>query len=244
MNNLQKGDNTNDVIEILIKRTIRCVGRFPLPSNALLDPKGADDARHLSTARTRKADRRGMRESSCALFGESRNRGDCAVAGRHPEVGEVRAMPITYPNQKTVVIHREPAKSDFLGIKNENWQAAARDLRPHALLLYLYFAANANNYSFALSPAAVQEAVGMPRSTFSDQLRVLISKGYLVLSHGNTYDFYEVPQTRGASSVKNTCLGQGFENNCPALEKDMAAVVSIYPTEDKEINNRENGINN
>ena len=39
----------------------------------------------------------------------------------------------TVPNQRTVNIHREPVKSDFLGIKNENWQAASRDLGAHAL---------------------------------------------------------------------------------------------------------------
>ena len=27
----------------------------------------------------------------------------------------------TFPNQRIVNIHREPAKSDFLGIKNANW---------------------------------------------------------------------------------------------------------------------------
>ena len=55
-----------------------------------------------------------------------------------------------------VTIHRETPKSDFLGIKNENWQSAARDLGPYALMLYLYFAANANGYTLALSPVAVR----------------------------------------------------------------------------------------
>ncbi len=27
----------------------------------------------------------------------------------------------TFPNQRMVRVHREPIKSDFLGIKNENW---------------------------------------------------------------------------------------------------------------------------
>ena len=63
--------------------------------------------------------------------------------------------PLTFPHQKTVRIHREVAHANFLGIKNENWQAAARDLRPYALLLYLYLASNANNYTLALSYAAV-----------------------------------------------------------------------------------------
>ena len=48
-------------------------------------------------------------------------------------------MPITVANQRTIHIHREAAKYDFLGIKNENWQAASRTLGAHGLLLYLYF---------------------------------------------------------------------------------------------------------
>ena len=46
-------------------------------------------------------------------------------------------MPNTVPNQRLVAIHRERASSDFLGIKNSHWQAAARDLGAHALMLYL-----------------------------------------------------------------------------------------------------------
>ena len=102
--------------------------------------------------------------------------------------------PITFPNQRTVKVHREKAKSDFLGIKNENWQAASRDLGAHALQLYLYLASNADNYTLALSPAAIRKAIGMARSTYHDQFDKLVLKRYLVPSHGNTYEFFEVPQ--------------------------------------------------
>ena len=37
-------------------------------------------------------------------------------------------MPTTYPNQKVVVIHREPLGGSFLGINNDNWKDAARVL--------------------------------------------------------------------------------------------------------------------
>ena len=68
----------------------------------------------------------------------------------------------TFPNQRVINIHREQAKSDFLGIKNENWMAASRELGAHALRLYLYLAANKNGYSLALSPmrASVLTASG------------------------------------------------------------------------------------
>lgn len=104
-------------------------------------------------------------------------------------------MPYTVANQRLVTIHRERATSDFLGIKNSNWQTAARDLGAHALLLYLYLASNANDFSLALSPAAIRQAVGMPASTFRDQFIRLVDKGYLVQrGDSNIYDFYEIPQ--------------------------------------------------
>ena len=121
---------------------------------------------------------------------------------------------ITYPNQRLVRIHRESVKTDFLGIKNENWQAASRDLGAHGLRLYLYFAANANNYTLALSPAAARTAVGIPRSTYSDQFAIMVDKGYLVPGAGNIYDFYEVPQAATQTRNMPGSGGQDFEE-CP-----------------------------
>ena len=91
-------------------------------------------------------------------------------------------MGYTFPNQRTIKINREAAKRDFLGIKNENWQAAARDLGAHSLMLYLYLASNADGYCLALSPVAVRQAIGMARSTYHDQFHRLVDKGYLVAS--------------------------------------------------------------
>ena len=103
-------------------------------------------------------------------------------------------MPNTVPNQRTVQVHRIPAKSDFLGILNSNWQAAARDLGAHALLLYLYLASNADGYKLALSPAAIRQTIGMPQQTYRDQFNKLLDKGYLVETGTNQYEFFEVPK--------------------------------------------------
>ena len=142
---------------------------------------------------------------------------------------------MTFPNQKKVCIHREIPKTDFLGIKNENWQAAARDLKPFSLALYLYLASNADNYTLALSPVAVEEAIGMKRSTYNDQLRNLINKGYLVLSHGNTYEFYEVPQPRATQNVSKTSLAINFDDEDPTAVNDMTDAAKTCPSESREI---------
>ena len=147
-------------------------------------------------------------------------------------------MPTTYPNQRMVRIHREDVKTNFLGIKNENWMAAARDLRAHAFLLYLYFASNANNFSLALSQKAVYEAIGMPRSTYHDQFRVLVSKGYLVETSSNHYDFYEKPQPR--ADIHNfeyrTPTEQPF-SECATVGNASPWEVQKNPQTNTEINN-------
>lgn len=131
---------------------------------------------------------------------------------------------ITYPNQRIVTIHRESAKSNFLGIKNENWFAASRDLGATALRLYLYFAANANNFNLALSPVAVQNDIGMPQSTYRDQFKKLIEKGYLVQRNDTHFDFYEMP------------------HNDEKIKEDNATGESIPPT--AIVNNYESRQNN
>ena len=157
-------------------------------------------------------------------------------------------MPYTVPNQRVVTIHREPAKSDFLGIKNENWMYAARDLGAHALMLYLYFASNANGYTLALSPAAIRQAIGMPRSTYQDQFAKLIDRGYIVQESGNVYNFYETPQPSHASNqasitTQKTVDVLNFEE-CPLDVSCVDRAAPNVPTEDREINNNKIQINN
>lgn len=159
----------------------------------------------------------------------------------------------TYPNQRIVHIHRESAKSNFLGIKNDNWQAASRDLGPYGLQLYLYLAANANNYSLALSPAALQQDIGLKRSTYRDHFTDLVNKGYLVQGTGNTWEFYERPQVR---DIANNGLNQNEmaatanqidEKACDALNAQQGA--DSVSGANTEINNMpivatKSGINN
>ena len=151
--------------------------------------------------------------------------------------------PMTFPNQRMVCVHRERATADFLGIKNENWQAASRDLGAHALQLYLYLASNANNYTVALSPAAVRQAIGMARSTYHDQFHKLVDRGYLVPAHGNTYDFYEVPQA--ATQARNELSADRLDfEECPRHNEQEASDGQSVLPENIEINNKTDTPNN
>ena len=80
-------------------------------------------------------------------------------------------------------------------------------------MLYIYFASNKDGYTSALSPAAIQMEIGMPRSTYHDQLRKLESKGYLVRPEEgkNVYHFYEVPY----SASRISCTGGAADGSSP-----------------------------
>ena len=135
---------------------------------------------------------------------------------------------VSVPNQRIITVKRETPKSDFLGIKNENWQAAARNLTPHAMMLYFYLASNKDNYTFALSPAAVRQAIGMARSTYHDQFHNLVDKGYLVPTGGNHFVFYEKPNTSPESN-----------NVADAAKTVLPETIEINNTLNNLINNSE-----
>ena len=148
-------------------------------------------------------------------------------------------MVYSFPNQRVINIHRESTKTNFLGIKNENWQAAARDLGAHALMLYLYLASNANGYVLALSPVAVRQAIGMARSTYHDQFHKLVDKGYLVPASGNTFEFYESPQSVAQSQEIVSDVGLNFEES-PSDNIQVSFDGQTVMHEDIQINNIEN----
>lgn len=100
---------------------------------------------------------------------------------------------ITYPNQRVVTIFKENCKKDFLQIGNREWQAAAEILKTYsAFKLYLYFASNTNGYSIALSPVAVQEAIGISENTYRTAFKELVEAGYLSQcgERKNSYTFH------------------------------------------------------
>lgn len=110
-------------------------------------------------------------------------------------------MPNTVPNQKTVIIHRDPPsknEGNFIQIKKDNLFRAYRELNATSLVVYLYLAGNQEGYQLALSPRAISQTVGMPESTIRDQINKLIAYGYLVPKRegSSVYEFYERPQPK------------------------------------------------
>ena len=102
----------------------------------------------------------------------------------------------------------------------------------------MYLASNADNYTLALSPAAVRKAIGLKRSTYHDKFHELEDKGYLVNTHGNTYEFYEVPQAAAQTKKSVTIDGLDFEEY-PSSDTPICSNGQGMLSDNIEINNRD-----
>ena len=142
-------------------------------------------------------------------------------------------MPYTSPNQRIIEIHREPLGGNFLGVNNENWKYAARVLGAQAFLLYIYFASNRQGFVLALSPQAIQKEIGMPPSTYRDQLKKLESLGFIERGEGNKLHFYEAPKRGSRSDLENQRVP--FKEKSTALVQESTAPAFPETGEDREI---------
>ena len=106
-------------------------------------------------------------------------------------------MPMTVPNQKTIIVHKESAKGKiFAQIEMNALEKAAQDLDAGAFKLWVYFAKNQNDYKFALSRKAVEDSFGMKKAQYDNAVHELIDKGYLKCLRGNTYLFRDYPEEK------------------------------------------------
>jgi hypothetical protein len=102
----------------------------------------------------------------------------------------------TYANQKRIITHKDKIDGQFGQYPLDALQQACTLLNKGALILWLDFAKNADNYSLDLSPAAIKKAYGSVERTTQRGLEELEEYGYLVKQSNNSYqyDFYLYPQ--------------------------------------------------
>lgn len=147
---------------------------------------------------------------------------------------------MTVPNQNIIIIHRDYPKRDFLQIKNENWQNMLLQTNKDypALALYLYLASNMDNYRLELSPAAIKNAIGMPRSTYYKKLKLLKDNGYIIEKQGNVLEFYEVPQKQNnlKSGLPQEQQNLSAAQQNPQQRQDCLPQKQSIPQQNIEIN--------
>ena len=98
-----------------------------------------------------------------------------------------------FANQKTITIHKPKIVGQFCQVPLECVYHAMVDLKDSAFKLWLYFASNADNYTFDFSFAHAAKCTGISESSRTRAMKELTEKGYLVDLGRNHYDFYLQP---------------------------------------------------
>jgi hypothetical protein len=84
-------------------------------------------------------------------------------------------------------------------------ECAAKHLESAAAFqLWIYFAKNQDNYTFALSSKDVENTFGMKIKQYNNAIKTLIDKGYLVNTEANNYTFYEKSVNTKEDKAVNT----------------------------------------
>lgn len=149
---------------------------------------------------------------------------------------------MSVPNQNIIIIHKEYPKKNFLQIKNENWHNMLKQTKQDypALALYLYLASNMDNYRLELSPQAIENAIGMPRSTYYKKMKILKDNGYIIEKQGNILEFYEVPQEQVnlKSGLPQEQQNLSKEQQNPQQRQDDLPQKQNLPQQNIEIDNK------
>ena len=135
----------------------------------------------------------------------------------------------SFPNQRTVTIHKPRYEGNFVQVDIDEWQEAFDRLTRISFGLYLYCCGNQDGYKLGLSSAAVQNALHISDSSYRRAVEELLEKGYFIQNTTTKYDFYTSPQpTSYVPKPKKKKASGGAA--APALEETSAAEPIEEPT--------------
>ena len=135
----------------------------------------------------------------------------------------------SFPNQRTVTIHKPLYEGNFVQVDIDDWQEAFALLTKSGFGLYLYCCSNMNGYKLGLSSAAVQNALHISDTSYRRAVEELLKKGYFIQNTTTKYDFYTTPQpTSYVPKPKKKKASDGAA--APALEETPAAEPIEEPT--------------
>lgn len=136
----------------------------------------------------------------------------------------------SFPNQRTVTIHKPHYEGNFLQVSIDEWQEAFDPLTRIGFGLYLYCCGNQDGYKLELSSAAVQNALRISDSSYRRAIEELLEKGYFIQRADNKYDFYTTPQPTSYVPKPKKKKASGGGAAAPALEETPAAEPIEEPT--------------
>ena len=129
----------------------------------------------------------------------------------------------SFPNQRTVTIHKPLYEGNFVQVDIDDWQEAFDCLTKSSFGLYLYCCGNMNGYKLGLSSAAVQNALHISDTSYRRAVEELLEKGYFIQNTATKYDFYTSPQPTSYVPKPKKKKASDSGAAAPALEEPSAA---------------------
>ena len=136
----------------------------------------------------------------------------------------------SFPNQRTVTIHKPRYEGNFVQVDIDEWQEAFSTLTKSSFGLYLYCCGNQDGYRLELSSAAVQNALHISDSSYRRAVEELLEKGYFIQRTTTKYDFYTTPQPTSYVPKPKKKKASGGGAAAPALEETPAVKPIEEPT--------------
>ena len=136
----------------------------------------------------------------------------------------------SFPNQRTVTIHKPKYDGNFVQVDINDWQEAFDHLTRSGFGLYLYCCGNQDGYKLGLSSAAVQNALHISDSSYRRAVEELLEKGYFIQNTNTKYDFFTTPQPTSYVPKPKKKKASGGGAAAPVLEETPAAEPIEEPT--------------
>ena len=111
---------------------------------------------------------------------------------------------VVFPNQKIVVTDKAPCNDrNIYGVLNiAALKYAASVLSGTCFKLYVRMMLNQNGFTYALSPKAVEEDIGLSDKCYRTSVKELIEKGFLVKDSEKTNVFHAIEDPTGVSDTE------------------------------------------
>ena len=141
----------------------------------------------------------------------------------------------TSPNQKTIQIKKEKTDKEnyYCKINLSALELAAIDLKSGAFKLWVYLSKNQDNYTFALSNKAVAEQFGIKKDQYDSAVKELITKGYLIETSKNHFQFKELAEKTTIQSGEKP-QKEVVKNTIPLGENRLTNIKNITDNITKE----------
>lgn len=153
---------------------------------------------------------------------------------------------MSYPNQKKIYIKKpkyKGSKEPFLQVGIEAWQNAFKkyEKKPTVFAMYLYLASNADGHEKWLSSKAVEEAIGISRSSYYRALKTLQEDGYIYEASSGALYFVTKPKEGLRKAIQNWDSNESSERQRDV--KDETAESHTWNKSESRVNREIYNIN-